>query len=172
MSAPKLTKKQKKGLAFRERKGKKPRLDSVNEDLAVPQADPPVEEDKGSEAEDRHDRPVLLSEPPIKPTKKRKRAHDHGEKGGGDDDAVVPGETSTTKENINEQSHSGDDGTTARKTKKRKVGEETREMEAKTSAASAKARFILFVGTFPNRCHPISQLIAALGRKSKIHNIS
>lgn len=148
MSAPRLTKKQKKGLAFRERKGKKPRLERVtilDEELALPQADPPLED-----LEEDSERPSHASKalkPPVR-LKKRKRDLEQLEGAG-----AAPISEAVTKDSRRLAGDDGDaevDGSVTRKTKRRKVSEEEGSGEDKTkTGAASKTRFILFVGASP-----------------------
>jgi hypothetical protein len=62
MTTPKLTKTQKKGLAFRERKCKDKAKEAFDEELDVPEADPPIEEDLDVQAEQRDDAATLGQE--------------------------------------------------------------------------------------------------------------
>ena len=123
MNVPKLTKKQKKGLAFRERKGKKPLLESdalLEEESAIPQADPPAEE----EAQ------LVVSEarrlPLIKPKKRKRDAE------------------KDLEDNPLEIQKGDTEDPQPKKTKKRKLEDDADEARR----AVGKTRFILFVGTY------------------------
>jgi len=135
MNAPKLTKKQKKGLAFRERKDKKKGKELDDEELAIPEADPPVEETQ--------EKPVTSKAPeqkpskPEPPAKKRKREAE---------------EASVSEKVIEEESAEPK----ASPKKKRKVDaaekvdgklqETGKDEKGNGKEQSDKSRFILFVG--------------------------
>ncbi|KAF8579013.1 hypothetical protein K439DRAFT_1663427 [Ramaria rubella] len=132
MSTQKLTKKQKKGLAFRERKSKK-QNGTLLEDSAIPEADPPVEE---VEQVVQQSQPLALTEQgksEIK-SKKRKREADGNSGDVAGEDAKTEGKIGTTDSA----------SISKRKNKKRKVTEES---NSKTSSTTpGKTRFILFIG--------------------------
>jgi nucleolar protein 6 len=142
MSVSKLTKKQKKGLAFRERKGKKLHLESdalLEEDLAVPQADPPVEE----AAE--HNTPVAQTKAVAKPKKRNRDAEQSAE-----DEA----------EEAKAQVDARVEDSPRKGIKRRKLNDEGNDDNAK--AAKGKTRFILFVGTYLTH-HSLCPLKLVLG---------
>ena len=147
MNPPKLTKKQKKGLAFRERKGKKPRPESgalLEEELAIPQADLAEEED-------------ILTVPdtqtlPLTKPKKRKRDVEKDAKD--DSTAVVKGEADA-------------EDSLQRTTKRRKLGGKDNEDKAKSVAG--KTRFILFVGTYAT--YHTLPLHNARSRQFEVHDL-
>ncbi|KAF8531930.1 hypothetical protein JB92DRAFT_2847601 [Gautieria morchelliformis] len=125
MSSSKLTKKQKKGLAFRERKGKKPQLSNalLEEELAVPQADLPAEE----AAE--HNAPIAQTNPVAKPKKRKRDAEESAE-----DDAEEAKSQVDTRVEV----------PPTKKIKRRKLDDDGNDDNAKP--ATGKTRFILFVG--------------------------
>ncbi|KAF8516573.1 hypothetical protein BU17DRAFT_50755 [Hysterangium stoloniferum] len=145
MSAPKLTKKQKKGLAFRERKTKR-NTNALDEDLAVPEADPLVEE--STEKDDINPKDLLKNQtrlewkvgvvnPKSRPTeslsKPEKRKRDPGLSV--EEESVEPAGTITD--------------VAPRKTKKQKLNEidDPQEEDGKEKTMkSGTSRFILFVG--------------------------
>ncbi|KAF8519222.1 hypothetical protein BU17DRAFT_47909 [Hysterangium stoloniferum] len=134
MSAPKLTKKQKKGLAFRERKTKR-NTNALDEDLAVPEADPLVEE--STEKDDINPKDLLKNQTRLEPTeslsKPEKRKRDPGLSV--EEESVEPAGTITD--------------VAPRKTKKRKLNEidDPQEEDGKEKTMkSGTSSFILFVG--------------------------
>ncbi|KIJ46351.1 hypothetical protein M422DRAFT_66729 [Sphaerobolus stellatus SS14] len=152
MSTTKLTKKQKKGLAFRERKGKGKAKDAFDEQLTIPEADPPTEEPFQNEQQETNALPTeakTMEEVPSTTgvqSKKRKREKDapvtkelvaENEKSedtkGGDD---VPRKKKKQKVEAKE-------GTEGAKAKKVKEGEGK---EKKDEKKDERSRFILFLG--------------------------
>ncbi|KAI0830562.1 hypothetical protein BC628DRAFT_1354570 [Trametes gibbosa] len=142
MSAQKLTKKQKKAVAFRERKGKsKPKgFDDLDNDVPVEEnqdrAEAEVDEDAGA-----------VQAPAGRPADAKK---------GGAQDAHLLGEGGKGKKRKREQGPVDGDGEGAKETKSKKkrkgadgagvAGGEEAEYEAKEDGNKVKQRFILFVG--------------------------
>jgi nucleolar protein 6 len=145
MDVPKLTKKQKKGLAFRERKGKKPRpLDSdalPEEELAIPQAELTLSE----------------AQKTLPSTKPKKRKRDAEGDLGDDAAGIVKGEEAEAKDLL------------PKKNKKRKLEEKDKDNEDKAKSDAGKLRFILFVGT--SSTHTLCPLNHPRSRQLEVHDL-
>ena len=156
MSAPKLTKKQKKGLAFRERKGKK-QDNLLDEEGAIPVADVPVDEEVNAEVP----QPVIATETPA--TNARKRKHMGSESEGQKEKVTTEGDVEDPSKRTRKKQKVFEGGG--------KVDKNVTEIGKSTKAVSGNTRYILFVGAWLGVSRVARSHIMYACRQLEVHDI-